>query len=66
MTIGENIKYYRIRMGITQNQLAALAEIHPVSIRKYETNKMQPQIDILKKLAGVSKRRLCRKGFLYT
>lgn len=55
MTIGENIKYYRIRMGITQNQLAALAEIHPVSIRKYETNKMQPQIDILKKLAGIFK-----------
>lgn len=53
MTIGENIKYYRKRMGITQNQLAALTETHPVSIRKYETNKMQPQIDILKKLAGV-------------
>lgn len=52
MTIGENIKYYRKRMGITQTQLAELTGVHPVSIRKYETNKMQPQIDILKKLAS--------------
>lgn len=40
-------------MGITQTQLAELTGIHSVSIRKYETNKMQPQINVLKKLAVV-------------
>lgn len=43
MTIGEKIRYFRQNRGMTQSQLAQLADIHPVSIRKYETNKMQPQ-----------------------
>ena len=44
MTIGEKIKYFRSRIGITQAKLAELSGIHPVSIRKYETNKkMQKQ-----------------------
>ena len=40
MTIGEKIKYCRKQIGITQDKLAELTGIHPVSIRKYETNKM--------------------------
>ena len=36
MTIGEKIKYFRKRIGITQAKLAELSGIHPVSIRKYE------------------------------
>lgn len=51
MTTGEKIKHYRKQAGITQDQLAERAEIHPVSIRKYETNKMQPQLSTLLKLA---------------
>ena len=43
MTIGEKIKYFRTRIGITQAKLAELSGIHPVSIRKYETNEMVPQ-----------------------
>ena len=43
MTIGEKIKYCRKQIGITQDKLAELTGIHPVSVRKYETNKMQPQ-----------------------
>ena len=43
MTIGEKIRYLREQMGITQTKLAEVAGLHPVSIRKYETNKMQPQ-----------------------
>ena len=38
MTIGEKIKYCRKQIGITQDKLAELTGIHPVSIRKYETN----------------------------
>ena len=57
MTIGEKIKYFRSRIGVTQAKLAELSGIHPVSIRKYETNKMVPQaaqIDRLAEALGVS------------
>ena len=57
MTIGEKIKYFRTRIGITQAKLAELSGIHPVSIRKYETNKMVPQaqqIDRIAEALGVS------------
>ena len=57
MTIGEKIKYFRTRIGITQGKLAELSGIHPVSIRKYETNKMIPQaqqIDRIAEALGVS------------
>lgn len=52
MTIGEKIKYFRTKKGITQGTLAELADIHPVSIRKYETNKMQPQPAQLERVAA--------------
>lgn len=57
MTIGEKIRYFRSRIGITQAKLAELSGIHPVSIRKYETNKMIPQAQQIDKIAealGVS------------
>lgn len=57
MTVGEKIKYYRTQLGITQGKLAELSGIHPVSIRKYETNKMQPlppQIEKIADALGVS------------
>ena len=57
MTIGEKIKYFRTRIGITQAKLAEFSGIHPVSIRKYETNKMVPQaqqIDRIAEALGVS------------
>ncbi len=57
MTIGEKIKYFRTRMGITQAKLAEISGIHPVSIRKYETNKMVPQsaqIDRIADALGIS------------
>lgn len=51
MTVGEKIRYFRKRLGITQDELAKRADLHPVSIRKYETNKMIPQYDQIEKLA---------------
>lgn len=52
MTIGEKIKYYRTQLGLTQKQLAELSSLHLVSIKKYETNKMQPQLPQIEKLAS--------------
>lgn len=51
LTIGEKIRYFRKKLGITQDQLASVTGIHPVSIRKYETNKMQPQAAQIERIA---------------
>lgn len=51
LTIGEKIRYFRKKLGITQDQLASVTGIHPVSIRKYETNKMQPQVAQIERIA---------------
>ena len=45
-------KYFRKQRGITQGELAELTGIHPVSIRKYETNKMQPLPPQVEKIAA--------------
>ena len=50
-SVGERIKYFRKERKMTQEQLAELTGIHPVSIRKYETNKMQPQIEQIERIA---------------
>jgi len=55
MTVGEKIRYFRKRLGITQDELAKRADLHPVSIRKYETNKMIPQYEQIEKLATALK-----------
>lgn len=52
MTIGERIRYFREQSGFTQNQLANVSGLHPVTVRKYETNKMQPQPSQIEKLAA--------------
>lgn len=51
LTVGDKIKYFRKQRGITQAQLAELTGIHPVSIRKYEINKMQPQSQQIERIA---------------
>lgn len=51
MTIGEKIKYFREKQGMTQAKLAESTGIHPVSIRKYETNKMVPQEQQIERIA---------------
>jgi transcriptional regulator with XRE-family HTH domain len=53
MTIGEKIRYCRTQLNITQARLAELTGIHPVSIRKYETNKMQPLLPQIRRIAAV-------------
>ena len=53
MDVGERIRFYRNLKGLTQNQLAELADIHPVSIRKYEAGMMKPSEAQIRKLADV-------------
>ena len=58
MTIGEKIKYCRKQIGITQDKLAELTGIHPVSIRKYETNKNAATTSSVRKNCSCTRRQL--------
>lgn len=49
--IGDKIKEYRMKRGITQGKLAELSGIHPVSIRKYEAGMMEPRLQQLQRIA---------------
>lgn len=55
MTIGEKIKYFREKQGMTQAKLAELTGIHPVSIRKYEIDKMEPKEPQIERIAEALK-----------
>ena len=55
MTTGERIRYFRKQRKLTQVQLAELTGIHPVSIRKYEINLMQPQLEQIERIASALK-----------
>ena len=52
MDIAERIKRLRELYNITANELAEITGIHPVSIRKYETNKMVPGIEVIDKMCN--------------
>ena len=52
MTIGEKIKYVRKIYHMSSIDLANATGIHPVSIRKYESNKMTPQAEQVAKIAA--------------
>ena len=52
MTIGEKIKYVRKLYHMSSAELAKRTGIHPVSIRKYESNKMVPQSAQVERLAA--------------
>ena len=49
--VGDKIKEYRKKRGITQAKLAELTGIHPVSIRKYEVGMMEPQLQQIQRIA---------------
>ena len=51
MTIGERIKFYRKKSGLTQQQLAGIAGLSAVCIRQWESGKRTPKHELLKKVA---------------
>ena len=51
MTIGERIRNIRKLNGITQKQLADACGIDDATVRKYESGKLNPKADTLKKIA---------------
>lgn len=55
MTIGDRIRTLRKNLKWTAQDLANKTNLHPVSIRKYETNKMTPQKEQIERLATALK-----------
>lgn len=51
MTIGEKIRNLRKEKGLTQKSLGELCGINEANIRKYESNKQNPKVITLKKIA---------------
>lgn len=50
MSIGENIKYYRKKKGLTQKQLAQMTGLAEITIRQYEAGKYEPKTENLYKI----------------
>lgn len=51
MTIGEKIKAKRLEKGLTQKKLGELSGIAEPTIRRYESGKLNPKLDTIKKIA---------------
>lgn len=52
LTIGERIKYYRMRKGYGQTELAKLTGIPLVTLKKYEKSNKLPKTEPLSSLAS--------------
>lgn len=52
MTLGERIKYYRTHFLITSKQLAEIIGVNHTTVRQYETDKLQPSVETISKLAS--------------
>lgn len=50
-TVGWKIKMYRKLRGLTQAQLSEKSGVAAITIRQYETDKRQPRIEQLRKIA---------------
>lgn len=51
MTIGEKIKTFRKKAGLTQKKLGELSGTSETTIKQYELGKRQPRIEQLRKIA---------------
>ena len=47
----KNLKYYRLKKGLTKKALADKANVSPMAITNYESGKRKPDMDTLKSLA---------------
>lgn len=52
MTVGERIKSVRLEKGMTQKQVAIFCGMADSAIRKYESGKVMPKLETLRRIAG--------------
>lgn len=53
MNYGRSFKYYRQNAGLTQKEAAELIGVKDYQLGNYETNRSQPNLDVLKKMSKV-------------
>lgn len=53
MEIGENIRKFRNRKGLTQKELAKELDLTSVTIQNYENNRRKPDFEVLDKITAV-------------
>lgn len=53
VTIGDRIRHYRRRLNLTQKELAQKVGVSTGTIGMYETNKREPDLQMLRRLAEV-------------
>lgn len=51
-TIGGRLKYYRLEANLLQEDLSLLSGIHVSTIKRFENNKITPDINTCKKIAA--------------
>lgn len=51
--LSRNLKYYRLKNGLTKKELAEKAGVTPMAITYYESGERRPGMDIIKTLASV-------------
>ena len=51
MELAEQLRYFRNRSGLTQEELAERTGIHANTLRKYESGRRKPKIEQLKRIA---------------
>lgn len=49
--VDKNLKYFRLKKGLTKKALAEQANVSPMAISNYESGKRKPNMDTLKSLA---------------
>lgn len=50
--LGDRLKESRKQAGLTQEELATLVGVHPLTISHFETGRVVPSLDTLKRLAA--------------
>ena len=53
LSFGENLKYYREKMGLTQRMLAQMLDYSEKSVSKWESGKGYPTVEILTRLSDI-------------
>ena len=49
----KNLKYYRLKKGMTKKELANRVDISSMAISNYENGKRKPDMELMKKIAAV-------------
>ena len=52
-TIGNNIKLYRLNLGMSQKQLAQTIGVCTETVQNYENNRREPNMETLNKIADI-------------